>query len=608
MFAVRQERQICYLSKFYYLCRQIQNLWSMAHLKHIRKYFFKYKYHLLLGILITIVSRVFSLFMPRYVKNAIAAIENFARSSTKDAFQMTSLLLEYALIIIGATIISAVLMFFMRQLIINVSRYIEYDMKNEIFQKYEQLSLSFYKRNRVGDLMNRISEDVSKVRMYAGPAIMYSVQTITLFVCVIPLMFVISPKLTLFTLIPLPILSLLIYKMSRKINIETMKVQAYLSDLSTFSQETFSGIGVIKSYGNEAAIDAQLAVLAEDGRQKNIKLAKIQSFFIPTMILMIGLSLIFVIFVGGRLYCSGEIQSIGVIVEFSIYVMMLTWPVATVGWVSSIVQQAEASQKRINEFLSEVPEIDQGAQEHTPVKVSISFQKVSFSYEDTGIEALREVSFAIEAGQTVAVIGKTGSGKTTLLDLIARMYDTTQGEVLIGGIPIRQLNLHDLRKAISVVPQENFLFSDTIRNNLRFGNEATEEEIIAACEKAAVHSNIMEFTHQYDAMLGERGVSLSGGQRQRVAIARALLKPAEIYLLDDCLSAVDTDTEEKILQNLRDSLQGKTVIIVSHRISITKYADKILMLDKGRLVEQGTKEELLAANGVFKAFYDSQSI
>lgn len=608
MFAVRQERQICYLSKFYYLCRQIQNLWSMAHLKHIRKYFFKYKYHLLLGILITIVSRVFSLFMPRYVKNAIAAIEDFARSSTKDAFQMTSLLLEYALIIIGATIISAVLMFFMRQLIINVSRYIEYDMKNEIFQKYEQLSLSFYKRNRVGDLMNRISEDVSKVRMYAGPAIMYSVQTITLFVCVIPLMFVISPKLTLFTLIPLPILSLLIYKMSRKINIETMKVQAYLSDLSTFSQETFSGIGVIKSYGNEAATDAQLAVLAEDGRQKNIKLAKIQSFFIPTMILMIGLSLIFVIFVGGRLYCSGEIQSIGVIVEFSIYVMMLTWPVATVGWVSSIVQQAEASQKRINEFLSEVPEIDQGAQKYTPVKASISFQKVSFSYEDTGIEALRDVSFAIEAGQTVAVIGKTGSGKTTLLDLIARMYDATQGEVLIGGIPIRQLNLHDLRKAISVVPQENFLFSDTIRNNLRFGNEATEEEMIAACEKAAVHSNIMEFSHQYDAMLGERGVSLSGGQRQRVAIARALLKPAEIYLLDDCLSAVDTDTEEKILQNLRDSLQGKTVIIVSHRISITKYADKILMLDKGRLVEQGTKEELLAANGVFKAFYDSQSI
>lgn len=580
----------------------------MAHLKHIRKYFFKYKYHLLLGILITIVSRIFSLFMPRYVKNSIAAIEQYAQSATKDASQITSLLVEYSLIIIGTTIISAVLMFFMRQLIINVSRYIEYDMKNEIFKKYEQLSLSFYKRNRVGDLMNRISEDVSKVRMYAGPAIMYSVQTITLFACVIPLMFIISPKLTLFTLIPLPILSVLIYKMSRKINTETMKVQAYLSDLSTFSQETFSGIGVIKAYNNEATTDAQLAVLAEDGRQKNIKLAKIQAFFIPTMILMIGMSLIFVIFIGGRLYYTGEIQSIGVIVEFSIYVMMLTWPVATVGWVSSIVQQAEASQKRINEFLSEVPEIRNLVGELTPIKGDITFDKVSFRYADTGIEALKDISFDIKAGETVAIIGKTGSGKTTILDLVARMYDTSEGEVRIGGTPIKKLNLHSLRKAISVVPQENFLFSDTIRNNLRFGNNATDTEVIAACEKAVVHNNIVEFTNQYDSMLGERGVSLSGGQRQRVAIARALLKPAEIYLLDDCLSAVDTDTEERILTNLRDSLVGKTVLIVSHRVSITKYADKILMLSDGKLVEQGTKDELLTQNGVFKAFYDSQTL
>ena len=580
----------------------------MAHLKHIRKYFFKYKYHLLLGILITIVSRIFSLFMPRYVKNSIAAIEQYAQSATKDASQITSLLVEYSLIIIGTTIISAVLMFFMRQLIINVSRYIEYDMKNEIFKKYEQLSLSFYKRNRVGDLMNRISEDVSKVRMYAGPAIMYSVQTITLFACVIPLMFIISPKLTLFTLIPLPILSVLIYKMSRKINTETMKVQAYLSDLSTFSQETFSGIGVIKAYNNEATTNAQLAVLAEDGRQKNIKLAKIQAFFIPTMILMIGLSLIFVIFIGGRLYYTGEIQSIGVIVEFSIYVMMLTWPVATVGWVSSIVQQAEASQKRINEFLSEVPEIRNLVGELTPIKGDITFDKVSFRYADTGIEALKDISFDIKAGETVAIIGKTGSGKTTILDLVARMYDTSEGEVRIGGTPIKKLNLHSLRKAISVVPQENFLFSDTIRNNLRFGNNATDAEVIAACEKAVVHNNIVEFTNQYDSMLGERGVSLSGGQRQRVAIARALLKPAEIYLLDDCLSAVDTDTEERILTNLRDSLVGKTVLIVSHRVSITKYADKILMLSDGKLVEQGTKDELLTQNGVFKAFYDSQTL
>ena len=579
----------------------------MAHLKHVRKYFFKYKYHLLLGIFITIISRVFSLFMPRYVKNAIAAIENFARSTTKNTDQIISLLIEYAAIIIGTTIISAILMFFMRQLIINVSRYIEYDMKNEIFAKYEQLSLSFYKQNRVGDLMNRISEDVGKVRMYAGRAIMYSVQTITLLACVIPLMFIISPKLTLFTLIPLPLLSILIYTMSKKINVETMKVQAFLSDFSTFSQETFSGIGVIKAYNHENTTQKQLATLVEDGRQKNIKLAKIQAFIFPAMILMIGLSLIIVIFVGGRLYYTGEIQSIGVIVEFSIYVMMLTWPVATVGWVSSIMQQAEASQKRINEFLAVVPQIRNLNPHPTPINGNISFENVSFTYDDTHIQALKNVSFDIKAGQTIAIIGKTGSGKSTILDLISRMYDADEGKILIGNQPIQQLNLHNLRQAISVVPQENFLFSDTIRNNLRYGNNATEAQMIEACEKAVVHHNIIDFTHQYDSMLGERGVSLSGGQRQRVAIARALLKPAEIYLLDDCLSAVDTDTEEKILSNLRDSLQHKTVIIVSHRVSVAKYADKILMLSNGELVEQGTKEELLAQNGAFKAFYDTQT-
>ena len=558
----------------------------MAHLKHVRKYFFKYKYHLLLGIFITIISRVFSLFMPRYVKNAIAAIENFARSTTKNTDQIISLLIEYAAIIIGTTIISAILMFFMRQLIINVSRYIEYDMKNEIFAKYEQLSLSFYKQNRVGDLMNRISEDVGKVRMYAGPAIMYSVQTITLLACVIPLMFIISPKLTLFTLIPLPLLSILIYTMSKKINVETMKVQAFLSDFSTFSQETFSGIGVIKAYNHENTTQKQLATLVEDGRQKNIKLAKIQAFIFPAMILMIGLSLIIVIFVGGRLYYTGEIQSIGV---------------------SSIMQQAEASQKRINEFLAVVPQIRNLNPHPTPINGNISFENVSFTYDDTHIQALKNVSFDIKAGQTVAIIGKTGSGKSTILDLISRMYDADEGKILIGNQPIQQLNLHNLRQAISVVPQENFLFSDTIRNNLRYGNNATEVQMIEACEKAVVHHNIIDFTHQYDSMLGERGVSLSGGQRQRVAIARALLKPAEIYLLDDCLSAVDTDTEEKILSNLHDSLQHKTVIIVSHRVSVAKYADKILMLSNGELVEQGTKEELLAKNGAFKAFYDTQT-
>ncbi len=579
----------------------------MPHLRHIRKYFYKYRYHLILGIFITIVARIFSLFMPEYVQNSISAIEEYAKSPKEDSSEITHLLVKYAVIIIGTTVISAVLTFFMRQLIINVSRYIEYDLKNEIFVKYEQLSQSFYKKNRTGDLMNRISEDVGKVRMYAGPAIMYSVQTITLFVCVIPLMFYTSVELTLYTLIPLPILSVLIYVMSRKINRETLVVQQFLSDLSTFSQETFSGIGVIKAYNDEKLINSQLADLAEEGKQKNVKLAKIQAIFFPTMILMIGLSLIFVIFMGGRLYYLGEITSIGVIVKFSIYVMMLTWPVATVGWVSSIVQQAEASQKRINEFLAEVPDIQNKQPVPEKIEGNIRFDNVSFTYPDTGIEALKNVSFEVKKGQTIAVIGKTGSGKTTIIDLIARMYDVSKGQIFIDGKPIQQVNLQSLREAISVVPQETFLFSDTIKNNLLFGNKkATDEQIVEATQRAVVHHNIMDFTHQYDSVLGERGVSLSGGQKQRVSIARALLKNAEIYLLDDCLSAVDTDTEEKILHNLNEFFKNKTVIIVSHRVSITKNADKILMLNNGELVEQGSPEELFNLNGYYRAFYDSQ--
>ncbi|CEN43230.1 ABC transporter ATP-binding protein [Capnocytophaga canis] len=578
----------------------------MTHLRYVRKYFFKYRYHLILGIFITILARIFSLFMPEYVQNSIIAIEEYAKSSDKNG-NIVQLLIQYALIIIGATIISAILTFFMRQLIINVSRYIEFDLKNDIFVKYEELSLSFYKRNRTGDLMNRISEDVSKVRMYVGPAIMYSVQTITLFACVIPLMLYTSVELTLYTLIPLPILSALIYVMSRKINRETLVVQQFLSDLSTFSQESFSGINVIKAYNNEPLVNQQLSDLAERGRQKNIKLAKIQAIFFPTMILMIGLSLIFVIFMGGRLYYLGEITSIGVIAKFSIYVMMLTWPVATVGWVSSIVQQAEASQKRINEFLAEIPDIRNHNPNIEKINGNIRFENVSFTYADTGIEALKNVSFDIPKGQTVAIIGKTGSGKTTIIDLIARMYDVSKGEIYIDNKPIREVNLHSLREAIAVVPQESFLFSDTIKNNLLFANkQATDTQIVKATQEAVVHDNIMDFTHQYDSILGERGVSLSGGQKQRISIARALLKDAEIYLLDDSLSAVDTETEEKILQNLHDTLKNKTVVIVSHRVSVAKNADKIFMLNEGELVESGTHESLLQQNGFYKAFYDSQ--
>lgn len=580
----------------------------MTELRYLRKYFYKYRYYLILGIFITIIARIFSLVMPEYVQNSITAIEQYATLPEKEGNQIKQILLQYVLIIIGATLLSALFTFFMRQLIINVSRYIEYDLKNEIFVKYQQLSLNFYKRNRTGDLMNRISEDVSKVRMYVGPAIMYSVQTITLFVCVVPLMFYTSAKLTLYTLIPLPILSILIYIVSKKIHRQTLVVQQYLSQLSTFSQETFSGISVIKAYADEARVNGQLADLAESGRQKSIKLAKIQAIFFPTMILMIGLSLIFVVFIGGKLYYQGEIESIGVIVKFSIYVMMLTWPVATVGWVSSIVQQAEASQKRINEFLAEVPEIQNAPNAHKiNIQGDIRFENVSFTYPDTGIEALKNVSFSIKKGQNIAIIGKTGSGKSTILDLITRTFDATSGEIFIDGYSIKQLDLKQLREAISVVPQESFLFSDSIRNNLLFGNaQATEAQMIAMSQNAVVHQNILEFPKQYDTVLGERGVSLSGGQKQRLCIARALLKPAQVYLFDDSLSAVDTDTEEKILHNLDTVIQGKTRIIVSHRISATQNADLIIMLEAGKVSAMGSHQELYQNSRAYRAFYEVQ--
>lgn len=580
----------------------------MTELRYLRKYFYKYRYYLILGIIITIIARIFSLVMPEYVQNSITAIEQYATLPEKEGNQIKQILLQYVLIIIGATLLSALFTFFMRQLIINVSRYIEYDLKNEIFVKYQQLSLNFYKRNRTGDLMNRISEDVSKVRMYVGPAIMYSVQTITLFVCVVPLMFYTSAKLTLYTLIPLPILSILIYIVSKKIHRQTLVVQQYLSQLSTFSQETFSGISVIKAYADEARVNGQLADLAESGRQKSIKLARIQAIFFPTMILMIGLSLIFVVFIGGKLYYQGEIESIGVIVKFSIYVMMLTWPVATVGWVSSIVQQAEASQKRINEFLAEVPEIQNAPNAHKiNIQGDIRFENVSFTYPDTGIEALKNVSFSIKKGQNIAIIGKTGSGKSTILDLITRTFDATSGEIFIDGYSIKQLDLKHLRGAISVVPQESFLFSDSIRNNLLFGNaQATEAQMIAMSQNAVVHQNILEFPKQYDTVLGERGVSLSGGQKQRLCIARALLKPAQVYLFDDSLSAVDTDTEEKILHNLDTVIQGKTRIIVSHRISATQNADLIIMLEAGKVSAMGSHQELYQNSRAYRAFYEAQ--
>jgi len=578
----------------------------MKHLKHINKYFYKYRKQLILGVIITIIARIFSLIMPEYVQLSIDAIQKHLNNSTgQPAIEWT--LLYYTLIIIGSALLSGFFTFWMRQLIINVSRYIEYDMKNEIYQKYQTLSQRFYKQNRTGDLMNRISEDVEKVRMYAGPAIMYSVQTITLFLCSIPLMLYTSPILTFYALLPLPFLAILIYFISKKIHQKTLEVQEFLSDLSTFSQETFSGINVTKAYAFENRTLEKVKKLSAIGKKKNLSLIKIEAVFVPMMIFLIGLSIIFVIFIGGQLYIDGKIDSVGVIAKFSIYVLMLTWPVATIGWVSNIIQQAEASQKRINEFLQEKPDIQNINNSSTPINGDIIFDNVTFIYPDTNIKALDGISFHIPKGKNVAIIGRTGSGKSTILDLISRMYDPTEGNILIDNKNIKELNLNNLRNSISVVPQESFLFSDTINNNIKFGKiNASQEEIIEAAKLAQVHQNIIDFKDGYESILGERGVSLSGGQRQRVSIARALLKNADIYLFDDCLSAVDTDTEEKILNNLSQIAKDKTRIIVSHRITVARNADFILMLENGKIVEQGTHQELFQKQGIYRQYYNTQ--
>lgn len=580
----------------------------MKHLAYINKYFYKYRKQLILGVLITIIARLFSLVMPKSVQYAIKVVEDYMESPNKEA-NIGNTLLLYSLLIITAVILSGFFTFWMRQLIINVSRYIEFDMKNEIYQKYQTLSQRFYKQNRTGDLMNRISEDVGKVRMYTGPALMYSVQTITLFLCSIPLMFYTSTTLATYALLPLPILAFLVYFISRKINQKTIEVQKFLSDISSFSQETFSGIHTIKAFVMEEETQKNVDKISQEGRKKHLALLRIEAWFFPIMIFLIGISIIFVIFVGGRLYINGEIQSIGVITEFTIYVMMLTWPVATVGWVSNIVQQAEASQGRINEFLNEKSDIETTIQYSTPIQGDIRFENVTFTYPDTQITALKEVSFHIPQGKNIAIIGRTGSGKSTILDLITRMYDVQQGHIFIDGRDVRSLNLNDLRKAISVIPQDSFLFSDTIGNNIKYGkSEATQEEIIAVAKLAQVHDNIMDFKDRYETILGERGISLSGGQRQRVSIARALLKEAQIYLFDDCLSAVDTDTEEKILHNLTQIAYNTTRIIVSHRVSVARNADSILFLDNGKLIGQGTHQELYENNQEYRNYYDTQVI
>jgi len=580
----------------------------MKELKRLNKFLLKYKGKLLLGLFITIVSRVFSLVTPRLVGDSMTTIENYLNLESVSPDELKEILLMNIVLIVGASLISGFFTFLMRQTIINVSRYIEFDVKNEIFSHYQSLDQVFYKRNRTGDLMNRISEDVSKVRMYYGPVLMYGTNAIILFIVIISYMFSVAPKLTIYSLIPLPILSIFIYKISDLINKKSTKVQESLSDLSTYSQESFSGISVLKSFNIQDLIFGKFDKYASESFKNNLSLAKIQAWFFPIILFLIGLSNLIVIYIGGKEFLDGNIE-IGVIAEFIIYVNMLTWPVTLVGWVTSIVKQAEASQKRINEFLDSKTKLKDG--DLTISKndsKSIVFKKVSFKYDQTGIEIFNSFDLKIEEGKTIGIVGKVGSGKTSILDLICRIYDPSSGDIFIGDKNLKSLKLNELRKIISYVPQNNFLFSESIQKNIQFGNpNATKDQVQNAAILSEIDSEILKFDKGYDTILGERGVTLSGGQVQRLSIARSFIKDSDIYLFDDCFSSLDSDTEDRIITNLKNNFNNKTLLIVSHRVSCVKHADNIIVLENGKITQDGTHKELISKDGFYKELNTKQN-
>ena len=590
----------------------------MKALKHLNKYLFKYKYRLLLGIVFIVISNVFGLYPAQIIREAfdVADAQLSGQPVASSSFlanyfqglSFTKVVLLFSGIVVGLALMKGFFTFLMRQTIIIMSRLIEFDLKNEIYHHYQQLDATFYKENNTGDVMNRISEDVSKVRMYLGPGIMYTINLITLFALVIPVMFSINVKLTIYSLTPLPVLSVIIYLVSNLINKQSERVQAKLSDITTLSQETYSGIRILKSYIKENYFIAKLNTENEAYRERSMSLVKTNAFFFPVMMLLIGLSTIFTIYIGGNEYIAGNVTK-GNILEFVIYINMLTWPVTAIGWVTSIVQRAAASQTRVNEFLSTKPKIVNPTNEPLNIQGDIFFKDVSFTYPESGITALKNISFEIKKGETLAIVGRTGSGKSSIVNLLLRNYDVESGEVLIDGKNIQQLNLNQLREDTGLVPQEVFLFSDTIENNIAFGykNNLPDRAIIEkAAKDAAIYDSIMEFDKGFKTRVGERGVTLSGGQKQRVSIARAIIKSPKILIFDDCLSAVDTETEDIILTSLEKIMKDKTSIIVSHRVSSVKNADQILVLEKGEIIERGTHDSLMEAKGNYYETYQQQ--
>ena len=582
----------------------------MKELKYLFKFYKKYRWRFALGTFFVVTSNIFALYPAIYTRKAFDAAKEAIESSQTsnyDFSELTSTLLYFGMMLILFALLKGVFMFFMRQTIIVMSRLIEFDIKNEIFKHYQNLDRAFYKRNNTGDMMARISEDVTKVRMFLGPATMYPINMISLFLFVMYNMFSINVKLSLFVLAPLPLMSITIFFISKVIHAKSEKVQTQLSTLSTLTQESFSGIRILKSFVNEKTNFNIFKTETNEYLKSNVSLAKTNAAFFPFMLLLIGLSTLLTIYIGGKESIAGNIST-GNIAEFIIYVNMLTWPMASIGWVTSIIQRAAASQKRINEFLNTKANINSTDGNTHEIQGRISFKNISFEYPDSEIKALNNISFDIDKGESIAIVGRTGSGKSTIINLISRMYKPTSGRIEIDGIPIEKINLKSLRSGISLVPQEALLFSDTISNNIAFGSkeELTQQTIEAVAEKAAIHDNIKGFPKGYQTIVGERGVTLSGGQKQRISIARALIRPSSILIFDDCLSAVDNETEEKILASIKKEGVKKTTITISHRISSIQHVDKIIVLNNGQIAEMGTHKNLFEKRGIYFEMYQQQ--
>ena len=577
----------------------------MKHLKYLNKFLWKYKKILLLGLIFILVTNIFAIYPAEFVRNALDGLLEKLNSQNND--DVSFILLKYGLLIVLFAILKGIFLYMTRQTIIVMSRKIEFDLKNEVFDKYQALSIAFYKINKTGDLMNRITEDITKVRMYLGPAIMYSINLTILFSFVIFKMFSVSTILTTYVLFPLPILAISVYIVSNRINKKSERVQAQLSTVTAIAQESFSGVRIIKSFTNEENTLKVFYKSCKEYTKRQIELIKIEAMFIPLIITLIGVSTVLTIYIGGLEVFKGNITT-GNIAEFIIYVNMLAWPVASVGWVTSLVQRASASQERINEFLNVKPKIKNSVKEKTAINGNIGFNNVSLIHSDTNIKALDNVSFNLKSGEQLGIFGKTGSGKTTIVNLICRLYDSNEGEINIDNKNIKLQNLDSLRSSIGYVPQDGYLFSGTIRDNIGFSNDKIiDEEIEQAAKKAEIFDEINSFPKKFDTLIGERGIQLSGGQRQRLAIARVFYKKPQIYIFDDCLSAVDANKEKNILKNLKKETINKTTIIISHRISTIEGSDNIIVLDNGNIIEYGTHRELINNKGFYSQIHVNQS-